>query len=217
MSTLSDWQIRHELQTGNLRIDGLPRGALTGGTELQPASVDLRLDYRFRVLSPEDADPDTTDTPWPCLDPAEDSSKWFVEHEVDPQVGRLILRPGECCLAQTYERVTLGPDLLGRWEGKSSLGRLFLLTHATAGYIDPGFAGNITLELVNLAPLPIVLRPGMRIGQLALERVRRPLRPYGARSTASRYQGQSWPTPSRSWQGFTYGLPDHPTESRHPA
>lgn len=215
MSTLCDWQIRDAIHAGELVIDGLPDGALDGGTELQPASIDLRLDRRFRILSPEDADDgDGCDTClWPHLDPAQDSSRWFVPHEVEDG-GHLLLRPGQCALAQTYERVHLGPDLLARWEGKSSLGRLFLLTHATAGYVDPGFSGRITLELANLGPLPIVLRPGMRIGQLALERIARPERPYGQGATASRYQGQDHPTPSRSYLGFTAGLP---TTERHPA
>ncbi len=166
MTTLADWQIRRAIQRGHLRIDGLPDGALDGGPELQPASIDLRLDSRFRILDPANRE----DWPWPHLDPAEDSADLFDTVDVDPGA-TLPLKPGECALAQTFETVTLPADMLARFEGKSSLGRLFLAVHVTAGFIDPSFSGRITLELVNHAPVPIVLRPGMRIDQLALERL----------------------------------------------
>jgi dCTP deaminase len=115
-----------------------------------------------------------------------------------------ILHPGEFVLGSTWEVVTLPDDLAGRLEGKSSLGRLGLLTHSTAGFIDPGFTGHITLELSNVATLPIKLWPGMKIGQLCLFRLTSPAEhPYGSAIYGSRYQGQRGPTPSRSWRNFT--------------
>jgi dCTP deaminase len=114
-----------------------------------------------------------------------------------------VLHPGEFVLASTYEVFLLPDDIAGRLEGKSSLGRLGLLTHATAGWIDPGFSGHVTLELSNVATLPIKLWPGMKIGQLCLFRTSSPVEhPYGSREYGSRYQGQRGPTPSRSFLNF---------------
>ena len=114
-----------------------------------------------------------------------------------------ILHPGEFVLGSTYEVVTLPDDVAGRLEGKSSLGRLGLLTHSTAGFIDPGFSGHVTLELSNVATLPIKLYPGMKIGQLCLFRLSSPAEhPYGSEKYGSRYQGQRGPTPSRSYANF---------------
>lgn len=208
--TLADWEIRQELDRGRLVVEGLDLDHLADGTELQPASLDVRLDRHFQLLAP--ARPSVTEaTPEgsvPVLDPAEDSSYLFEPLSLQPGQS-LALAPGACALASTYERVSLPADLLARFEGKSSLARLFLLTHVTAGFIDPGFAGHITLELVNLAPVPFVLRPGMRIGQLAFERLAGggAERPYGSASAGSHYQGQRGPTLSRSFSGFTAGLP----------
>ncbi len=114
-----------------------------------------------------------------------------------------MLHPGEFVLASTYEVMTLPDDVAGRLEGKSSLGRLGLLTHSTAGFIDPGFSGHVTLELSNVATLPIKLWPGMKIGQLCLFRLSSPAEhPYGSAVYGSRYQGQRGPTQSRSHQNF---------------
>src|SRR5699024_2416381 len=111
-----------------------------------------------------------------------------------------VLHPGEFVLGATLERVELPDDLAGRLEGKSSLGRLGLLTHSTAGFIDPGFGGHITLELSNVANLPITLWPGMKIGQLCLFRLSSPAEaPYGSASTGSKYQGQRGPTASKAY------------------
>ena len=113
------------------------------------------------------------------------------------------MHPGEFVLGSTYEQVLLPSDLAGRLEGKSSLGRLGLLTHSTAGFIDPGFSGHITLELSNVATLPILLYPGMKIGQLCLIRLTTEAEfPYGSSHYGSRYQGQKGPTPSRSYENF---------------
>ena len=114
-----------------------------------------------------------------------------------------ILHPGEFVLASTYEVITLPDDIAGRLEGKSSLGRLGLLTHSTAGFIDPGFSGHITLELSNVANLPVKLFAGMKIGQLCLIKLSSPAEhPYGSEKYGSRYQGQRGPTPSRSFLNF---------------
>ncbi|MCL2464679.1 MAG: dCTP deaminase, partial [Micrococcales bacterium] len=115
----------------------------------------------------------------------------------------MVLHPGEFVLGSTYEGVTLPDDVAARLEGKSSLGRLGLLTHSTAGFVDPGFTGHVTLELSNVATLPIKLWPGMKVGQLCFFRLSSPAqRPYGAGATGSRYQGQRGPTASRSWMSF---------------
>ena len=115
-----------------------------------------------------------------------------------------VLHPGEFVLGSTYERVTLPDDVAARLEGKSSLGRLGLLTHSTAGFIDPGFSGHVTLELSNTATMPILLYPGMKIGQLCFFQLSSPARaPYGQGASGSRYQGQRGPTASRSYQGFS--------------
>jgi dCTP deaminase len=114
-----------------------------------------------------------------------------------------VLHPNEFVLASTFEIITLPDDLAGRLEGKSSLGRLGLLTHSTAGWIDPGFSGHVTLELSNVATLPIKLWPGMKIGQLCLFRTSSPAEhPYGSTIYGSRYQDQRGPTPSRSYLNF---------------
>jgi dCTP deaminase len=114
-----------------------------------------------------------------------------------------VLHPGEFVLGATYEKVTLGDDIASRLEGKSSLGRIGLLTHSTAGFIDPGFSGHVTLELGNVANLPILLYPGMKIGQICVFQLSSPAEhPYGSSVNASRYQGQRGPTPSRSWKSF---------------
>jgi dCTP deaminase len=160
---------------------------------LQPSSIDVRLDRYFRVFN---------NSQYTHIDPAkqQDDLTTLVEPKDD---GPFVLHPGEFVLGSTLEVVTLPDDLAGRLEGKSSLGRLGLLTHSTAGFIDPGFTGHITLELSNVANLPITLWPGMKIGQLCLFRLSSAAEhPYGSAQSGSRYQGQRGPTPSRSYQNF---------------
>lgn len=160
---------------------------------LQPASIDVRLDRAFRVFE---------NHRYGHIDPALEQAD--LTRLVEPADGEpFVLHPGEFVLASTYERVTLADDLAGRLEGKSSLGRLGLITHSTAGFIDPGFTGHITLELSNLATLPIVLWPGMKVGQLCVFGLSGPAEfPYGSKERGSRYQGQRGPTASRSWKNF---------------
>ncbi|MDV6011116.1 dCTP deaminase [Haloechinothrix sp. LS1_15] len=184
---LSDRDLRKEVEAGRL-------GLHPYDTEMvQPASIDVRLDRYFRVFD---------NSKYTHIDPAlqQDELTSLVEQEGDDP---FVLHPGEFVLASTFEQVTLPDDLAGRLEGKSSLGRLGLLTHSTAGFIDPGFTGHITLELSNVANLPITLWPGMKIGQLCLFRLSSPADfPYGTAEAGSRYQGQRGPTPSRAYKNF---------------
>jgi dCTP deaminase len=160
---------------------------------IQPSSVDVRLDRLFRTFE---------NHKYAHIDPAEN------QPDLTRKVGvasneAFILHPGEFVLGSTYEVITLPDDIAGRLEGKSSLGRLGLLTHSTAGFIDPGFSGHVTLELSNVATLPIKLWPGMKIGQLALFRLSSPAEhPYGSAVYGSRYQGQRGPTPSKAYLNF---------------
>ncbi|MDT4926919.1 MAG: dCTP deaminase [Pseudonocardiales bacterium] len=184
---LSDRDIRAEVDAGRMSVDPWDAGLV------QPSSVDVRLDRFFRVFN---------NSRYTHIDPSsqQDELTALVEPEGDEP---FVLHPGEFVLGSTLEIVTLPDDLAGRLEGKSSLGRLGLLTHSTAGFIDPGFSGHITLELSNVANLPIVLWPGMKIGQLCVFRLSSPAEhPYGSAIYGSRYQGQRGPTPSRSYQNF---------------
>jgi dCTP deaminase len=160
---------------------------------IQPSSIDVRLDRFFRVFE---------NHRYPHIDPAADQPD--LTRAVEPEGDEpFILHPGEFVLGSTYEVVTLPDDVAARLEGKSSLGRLGLLTHSTAGFIDPGFSGHVTLELSNVATLPIKLWPGMKIGQMCFFRLSSPAEnPYGSEKYGSRYQGQRGPTPSRSFQSF---------------
>lgn len=160
---------------------------------VQPSSIDIRLDRMFRVFE---------NHLYPHIDPSIEQADLtrLIEPEGDDP---FILHPGEFALGSTLEVVSLPDDIAGRLEGKSSLGRLGLLTHSTAGFIDPGFSGHVTLELSNVATLPIKLFPGMKIGQLCLFRLSSPAdHPYGSEKYGSRYQGQRGPTPSRSFANF---------------
>ncbi len=184
---LSDRDILAEIDAERVRLDPLDRGMI------QPSSIDVRLDKFFRVFD---------NHKYPHIDPAADQSDLTREVEVDAG-DEFILHPGEFVLGSTYELVTLPDDVAARLEGKSSLGRLGLLTHSTAGFIDPGFSGHVTLELANVATLPIKLYPGMKIGQLCFFRLSSPAEnPYGSAVYGSRYQGQRGPTPSRSHASF---------------
>ena len=160
---------------------------------LQPSSVDVRLDRYFRLFD---------NHKYPVIDPAAEQPDLTRLVEVEPDEP-FVLHPGEFVLGSTYEQITLPDDIAARVEGKSSLGRLGLLTHATAGFVDPGFSGHVTLELSNVATLPIVLYPGMKIGQLCFFQLSSPAQhPYGSATYGSHYQGQRGPTASRSWANF---------------
>ena len=184
---LSDRDITAELEAGRMALEPWDPEML------QPSSVDIRLDRYFRVFE---------NHRYPHIDPAADQSE--LTREVQPEGDEaFVLHPGEFVLGSTLEVVSLPDDLAARVEGKSSLGRLGLLTHATAGFVDPGFSGHVTLELANVATLPIKLYPGMKIGQLCFFRLSSPSEhPYGSAKYGSRYQGQRGPTPSRSSQSF---------------
>jgi dCTP deaminase len=184
---LSDRTIRAELDAGRIVIDPLDEQCI------QPSSVDLRLDRLFRVF---------LNHTMPVIDVKEDLEDLTRLVEI-AEGEAFILHPGEFVLGSTYERVTLPDDLVGRIEGKSSLGRLGLLIHSTAGFIDAGFSGYLTLELSNVANLPITLYPGMKIGQVSFLRMTTPADvPYGSARVGSKYQGQRGPTPSRYWENF---------------
>jgi len=184
---LSDVTIREELAAGRIVIDPLMDGAI------QPSSVDLRIDHYFRVFRN-----DTT----PFIDPKEAQEDLTELVEVNDDRA-FILHPGEFVLATTLERIALPADVVGRLEGKSSLGRLGLLTHATAGFVDSGWDGHLTLELSNVATLPIAIYPEMKIGQISFMRMTTPSEhPYGSKVRGSKYQGQVGPTPSRYYLNF---------------
>jgi dCTP deaminase len=185
---LSDRDLSKELEAGRLVLDPYDPALL------QPSSIDVRLDRYFRVFD---------NSKYTHIDPSirQDELTSLVEKENDDEP--FVLHPGEFVLGSTFEMVSLPDDLAGRLEGKSSLGRLGLLTHSTAGFIDPGFSGHITLELSNVANLPITLWPGMKIGQLCLFRLSSAAEhPYGSAQAGSRYQGQRGPTPSRAYLNF---------------
>ena len=184
---LSDRDIKAELASGRVKLDPYAPELV------QPSSVDVRLDRYFRVFE---------NHRYPHIDPAieqPDLTRLLETAGEEP----FVLHPGEFVLGSTFEVVSLPDDIAGRLEGKSSLGRLGLLTHSTAGWIDPGFSGHVTLELSNVATLPIKLWPGMKIGQLCMFRLSSPAEfPYGSERYGSRYQGQRGPTASRSFQNF---------------
>jgi len=184
---LSDKDIKLEIGAGRIGIEPYDVGMV------QPSSIDVRLDRYFRVFE---------NHRYPHIDPSTE------QQDLTREVATLgdepfVLHPGEFVLGSTYEVVTLPNDVAARLEGKSSLGRLGLLTHSTAGFIDPGFSGHITLELSNVANLPVKLFPGMKIGQLCLIKLSSPAEnPYGSALYGSRYQGQRGPTASKSWLNF---------------
>ncbi|HEY0904572.1 MAG TPA: dCTP deaminase [Marmoricola sp.] len=184
---LSDRDILAEIDAKRIRVEPYDEAMI------QPSSIDIRLDRYFRVFE---------NHRYPHIDPAADQSDLtrMVEPDADEP---FILHPGEFVLGSTYEVCTLPDDIAARVEGKSSLGRLGLLTHATAGFVDPGFSGHVTLELANVATLPIKLYPGMKIGQLCFFQLTSPAaHPYGSEKYGSRYQGQRGPTPSKSYANF---------------
>jgi dCTP deaminase len=184
---LSDRDIRAEVAGGRVRLDPY------NPEMIQPSSIDVRIDRYFRLFD---------NHKYAFIDPALDQPDLTRVVEVEPDEP-FVLHPGEFVLGSTYELVSLPDDVAARLEGKSSLGRLGLLTHSTAGFIDPGFSGHVTLELSNVATLPILLWPGMKIGQMCFFRLSSASeRPYGSGASGSRYQGQRGPTASRSHQSF---------------
>jgi dCTP deaminase len=184
---LSDRTIRRLVGEGRIGIDPFDDALV------QPSSVDVRVDRFFRVFR---------NARYPYIDvkkPMEDLTELVEIDDREP----FILHPGEFVLGSTLERVTLPDDLVARLEGKSSLGRLGLLIHSTAGFIDPGWDGHVTLELSNVANLPITIYRGMKIGQLSFVQMTEPAAvPYGGSGLGSKYKGQTGPTPSRYWQNF---------------
>jgi dCTP deaminase len=190
---LSDRTLREQLAAGRIVIDPLDESLI------QPSSIDVRISNLFRVFRNHTAG---------TIDVKQDQTAMteLVEIPVDADGNGddpFMLHPGEFVLGSTFERVAVPDDLVGRVEGKSSLGRLGLLIHSTAGFIDAGFDGHITLELANVASLPITLYPGMKIGQVSFMQMTTPAdHPYGQGAHGSKYQGQRGPTPSRYFENF---------------
>jgi dCTP deaminase len=189
---LSDHTIREELAAGRIVIDPCD------DADIQPSSVDLHLDRFFRVFRNHTSR---------VIDVKEDQADLTDLVEIADD-GTFILHPGEFVLGSTSERVALPDDLVARLEGKSSLGRLGLLIHSTAGFVDAGWDGHLTLELSNVANLPITLYPGMKIGQISFLRMTTPADvPYGSSKVGSKYQGQRGPTASRYFENFRKRTP----------
>jgi len=184
---LSDRTIARLLDEGRILIDPYDESLL------QPSSVDVRVDRFFRVFH---------NARYPYIDAREPQEDLTELVEIDDE-RPFILHPGEFVLGSTLERIVLPDNLVARLEGKSSLGRLGLLIHSTAGFIDPGWDGHVTLELSNVANLPITIYHGMKIGQISFVQLSEPAdKPYGSGELGSKYQGQMGPTPSRYWQNF---------------
>lgn len=184
---LSDRDIKADIAASRIKLEPFDEAMV------QPASVDIRLDRFFRTFE---------NHRYQFIDPRQNQEDMTRSVEVAPDEA-FVLHPGEFVLGSTFEVVTLPDDIAARVEGKSSLGRLGLLTHATAGFVDPGFSGHITLELSNVSNLPVTLWPGMKIGQLCFIKMSSPSEhPYGSSVYGSRYQNQRGPTPSRSYQNF---------------
>jgi len=181
---LSDRTIRQLVASGRIRIDPFD------SDDVQPSSVDLHLGVDFQVFR---------NSRYPYIDPSREQAG--LTERVDASAEEpFVLHPGEFVLGTTVERITLPDDIVARLEGKSSLGRLGLLIHSTAGYVDPGWDGRLTLELSNVANLPIVLTPGMKIGQISFAQMTTPVdRPYGSSGLGSKYQGQDEATPSKAY------------------
>lgn len=184
---LSDATIRAEIEAGRIGVEPFD------DSMLQPSSVDLTLDPRFLVFRNHER---------AVIDVKEDMSDLLESVTVEDGAA-FLLHPGEFVLASTAERIWIADDVVGRLDGKSSLGRLGLLIHSTAGFIDAGWDGHITLELSNVARLPITLYPGMKIGQISFWKMTSPAdRPYGSGGLGSKYRGQNGPTPSQYWRNF---------------
>jgi dCTP deaminase len=184
---LSDKSILEEIDAGRIVIEPFDKSCV------QPSSIDLHIDRYFRVFRNHSSR---------VIDVKENQEDLTELVEV-PESEALILHPGEFILGSTLEKIKIPEDLVGRLEGKSSLGRLGLLIHSTAGFVDPGFTGHITLELSNVANLPITLYPNMKIGQISFLRMTSSaLQPYGTKELGSKYMNQRGPTPSRYFENF---------------
>jgi dCTP deaminase len=184
---LSDRSILEEIKAGRIEIEPFDEACV------QPSSIDLHVDRKFRTFH---------NARYPFIDVKKEMPELTEIVEVEGD-NPFILHPGEFVLGSTLERVRLPDDLVARLEGKSSLGRLGLLIHSTAGYVDPGWDGYLTLELSNVANLPITIYPGMKIGQISFFRLTSPAEhPYGSRDRGSKYQGQQGPTASRFFEEF---------------
>ncbi len=187
MMVLSDRTIKEQILAGRIRIEPCDP------EDIQPSSVDLHLGDAFQVFR---------NSRYPYIDPAREQAG-LMELVKASAEEPFVLHPGEFVLGTTIERIVLPEDIVARLEGKSSLGRLGLLIHSTAGYVDPGWDGRLTLELSNVANLPIVLMPGMAIGQISFFEMTTPVdRPYGTPGLGSKYQGQADVTPSRMYRNF---------------
>ena len=193
---LSDRDIRAAIEAGRISIDPFDPAAV------QPSSIDLHVDRFFRTFH---------NARYPYIDvkkPMDGLTELVDVKEDEP----FILHPGEFVLGSTLESVRLPDDLVARLEGKSSLGRLGLLIHSTAGFVDAGWSGHLTLELSNVANLPITIYPTMKIGQISFYKMSSPAEnPYGSKTVGSKYQGQEGPTPSRYYENF-----DHEKENDEP-
>jgi dCTP deaminase len=184
---LSDVAIRRLVESGRIVVDPYDDSLM------QPSSLDVRVDRLFRVFR---------NSRYPYIDPSREQAGLMEMAEASAEEP-FVLHPGEFVLGATIEYVGLPDDLVARLEGKSSLGRLGLLIHSTAGFIDPGWDGHVTLELSNVAKLPITIYPEMKIGQISFMQLTEPAAtPYGAGSIGSKYKGQRGPTASRYWQNF---------------
>jgi dCTP deaminase len=185
---LSDRSLREEIDSGRIVIDPFDRACV------QPSSIDVKIGNLFRVFRNHTS----------AVIDVKQNLEELTELITIPEDGVFMLHPGEFVLGSTLERIAVPDDLVARIEGKSSLGRLGLIIHSTAGFIDAGFDGHVTLELTNIATLPITLYPLMKIGQVSFMRMTTPAdQPYGKGATGSKYQGQRGPTPSRYWENFT--------------
>ncbi len=187
---LSDRSLREQIDAGRIIIEPFDPSLV------QPSSIDVQIGNLFRVFRNHTA----------AVIDVKQNQEDLTELIPIPDGDCFMLHPGEFVLGSTLERIGVPDDLVGRVEGKSSLGRLGLIIHSTAGFIDAGFDGHITLELTNIATLPITLYPGMKIGQVSFMQMTTPAdRPYGRGARGSKYQGQRGPTPSRYWENFNEG------------
>lgn len=185
---LADRTIKRLIAEGRIVIDPYDE------TLVQPCSVDVRIDRLFRTFR--------NNSKYPCIDVKQPQEDLTEEIEIKGDKP-FILHSNAFVLGSTLERIVVPNDLVAKIDGKSSLGRLGLLIHATAGFIDPGWDGHITLELSNAADLPITIYPGMRIGHISYMQLTEPAEhPYGSDGLGSKYQGQRGPTASRYWQNF---------------
>ncbi|MDD5959199.1 dCTP deaminase [Methanobrevibacter wolinii] len=185
MAILSDQDLKEYIKNKKIIID-----PLKDEEQIQPSSVDMRLGDEFKVFKVIRK---------PYIDPKDDEDlASYMESIIVENNNAFIIHPGEFALATTYEYVKVPNDLVARVEGRSSMGRLGVTMHVTAGYIDPGFEGKITLEISNIGAMPVALYPGQRVCQLVFETMTNPAeKPYGHPDRNSKYMGQKSPETSR--------------------